>query len=58
MDVTGDGRGHFTARCELRDQPGIGNKLIIELAFDQTDVPAMLRDLDELLRRFPVRGKR
>jgi hypothetical protein len=24
--VVGDGRGHFEAKCELRDDPGFGNK--------------------------------
>jgi len=56
IHVEGDGRGHFTAKCEARDQPGVGNKLTFELSFDQTELPAMLRDLEELARQFPVRG--
>jgi hypothetical protein len=57
IQVEGDGRGHFTAKCEARDQPGMGNRLLFDLAFDQTELPALLRDLDELTRAFPVRGK-
>jgi hypothetical protein len=58
VHVAGDGRGHFTADCVSRDRPGTGSRLSFQLEFDQTQVPAMLRDLDELLRRFPVRGER
>jgi hypothetical protein len=56
IDVEGDGRGHFAARCEARDQPGVGNTLSFTLSFDQTELPAILRDLDEIARRFSVRG--
>jgi hypothetical protein len=55
--VEGDGRGHFTAKCEARDQPGMGNKLLFDLTFDQTELPLLLRDLNELTRAYPVRGK-
>jgi len=58
IHIEGDGRGHFTAKCEARDQPGMGNQLTFELAFDQTELPAVLRDLDELKRAFPVEGTR
>lgn len=54
--VVGDGRGHFVARCEARDEPGEGNELRFELAFDQSEVPAMLAALDAVLTEFPVRG--
>ena len=57
INIEGDGRGHFTAKCEARDQPGMGNLLTFELAFDQTDLPVLLGDLDELTRAFPVRRK-
>jgi len=36
----------------------MGNQLTFELAFDQTELPAVLRDLDELKRAFPVEGTR
>src|SRR5437868_947757 len=56
LSITGDGLGHFSADCVARDQSGIGNKLAFKLTFDQTELPGMLRELDELLRLFPVRG--
>ena len=56
VDVQGDNRGHFTARCEARDQAGVGNTLSFVLSFDQTELLTMIRDLDEIGRRFPIRG--
>lgn len=55
--VVGDGRGHFEARCGLRDDASFGNRLTFSLAFDQTQVPAVLGRLDEIVRRFPVRAR-
>lgn len=55
--VVGDGRGHFEARCELRDDPGVGNRLMFTLAFDQTFLPAMLRELDAIVHAFPAVGR-
>jgi hypothetical protein len=57
LKIVGDGRGHFEAKCELRDQPGIGNRLEFALAFDQTEVPPMLRELDAIVNAFPVVGR-
>lgn len=55
--VSGDGRGHFEALCELRDDPGMGNQLRFTLAFDQTYLPAMLHELDAIVAAFPVVGR-
>jgi hypothetical protein len=56
LDIQGDGRGHFLAKCEARDQPGIGNTLHFELTFDQTELPPVLEALSEVVRAFPVKG--
>jgi hypothetical protein len=56
MTVDGDGRGHFVARCEARDQPGTGNTLRFELRFDQTELPRGIAALDAVLAAFPVKG--
>ncbi|MES1184622.1 MAG: hypothetical protein ABUL60_12485 [Myxococcales bacterium] len=56
VDIQGDGRGHFLAKCEARDQPGIGNTLRFELTFDQTELPPVLTALDEVVRAFPVKA--
>ena len=56
VHIAGDGRGHFLARCTLRDNLGMGNELNFGLEFDQTAIPKMLQDLDRLLHAFPVKG--
>jgi len=56
VDIQGDGRGHFLAKCEARDQPGVGNTLRFELSFDQTELPPVLAALNEVVRAFPVTG--
>ncbi len=57
IKIGGDGRGHFEAKCELRDAPGMGNRLEFTLAFDQTDLPSILRGLDAIVDAFPVVGR-
>jgi len=54
--VAGDGRGGVSVAGEALDQPGIGNKLVFKLAMDQTNLLPALRELDEIVSRFPVRG--
>ena len=56
VHVAGDGRGNFLASCMARDNLGMGNELTFELDFDQTAIPQMLRDLDQILHAFPVKG--
>ncbi|HEU4579666.1 MAG TPA: hypothetical protein VFS67_15515 [Polyangiaceae bacterium] len=56
MSIEGDGRGHFVAKCEARDQPGTGNTLRFELRFDQTELPPVIAALDAVLAAFPVKG--
>jgi hypothetical protein len=57
VDIQGDGRDHFLAKCEARDQPGTGNTLGFELTFDQSELPRVLEALDEVVGAFPVKGK-
>ena len=57
IDVTGDGVGHMTIDCELRDEPGIGNKLKFSLATDQTFVRPMVESLQATIAAFPVVGR-
>jgi hypothetical protein len=56
MKVAGDGRGHFIAKCEARDEPGTGNRLRFDLHFDQTELPNVIAALDAVLAAFPVKG--
>ncbi len=62
IDVEGDGKGHFHATCEAMDRAGTGNRLRFAVDFDQTELPAMIRDLDSICDALPVivdrRGRR
>ncbi len=55
VEVEGDGKGHFTARCVALDDPGMGNRLTFVIRLDQTDLPAILQDLDAICEEFPIR---
>jgi hypothetical protein len=57
LSFTGDGRGHLNVQCEAHDQAGCGNQLRFELSTDQTELPPLLRQLDDVLSRYPVIGK-
>lgn len=51
------GTGSVEVDGELIDQPGIGNRLTFTMAaIDQSYLPRVLDELDEMLMRFPVRG--
>jgi hypothetical protein len=46
IDIEGDAQGHFRAACEAIDMPGTGNRLVFGIALDQTELPAIIRELD------------
>jgi hypothetical protein len=54
IKVVGDGRGHFTADSVLRDRAGMGNQLTFTIAFDQTDLSKIIRELETVVVAFPV----
>ena len=55
--ATGNGRGQIELRCEIRDQPGIGNTLAFRLALDQTYLGPLVAQLAQATRAFPVIGR-
>ncbi len=57
LTVRGDGVGHISVRGELQDLAGMGNRLTFQLEIDQTFLGATLRQLDDLIDRFPVRRR-
>jgi hypothetical protein len=56
--VEGDGRGHMTCRCVIRDKPGVGNTLDCELVTDQTFTRCTGAELAAAVEAFPVIGER
>ncbi|MBI1824537.1 MAG: hypothetical protein HY200_09465 [Nitrospirae bacterium] len=55
--MKGDGKGNFRADCEAKDPSGAGSLLKFRLLLDYTHIPDILRDLEEILKKFPVIGK-
>jgi len=53
LALVGDGMGHVQVRGEAMDYAGTGNKLIFRLAIDQTEIPALLRDLTAISAAYP-----
>jgi len=54
IDIKGDGRGHFEAKCIARKHTSeIFPCLTFTLEFDQTEIPAILGALDAVLGRAP-----
>jgi hypothetical protein len=56
IKCVGDGLGHFTVDCIAMDNAGVGNELTIAMSFDQTFIPGLLRQLNEITNTFPIRG--
>lgn len=56
IKIKGDGIGHLNADCSLMDKAGIGNTLEFEINFDQTIIPEMVRQLENITRTYPVQG--
>lgn len=55
LSFEGNGRGSVELRGEALDQAGIGNRLSFKLSLDQTQIGAAVKQLDEILSKFPVR---
>jgi hypothetical protein len=54
IDMKGDGRGHFAAKCTARKHTAATFPcLTFTLEFDQTEIPTILHELDGLLGRTP-----
>lgn len=56
LKITGDGFGHFNTKCIGMDNPN-GASLQFELDFDQTYVPALIKQLERITKLFPITGK-
>lgn len=54
--VTGDGIGHLKAKCTLMESNIPLNELTFELEFDQTYLPDIISQLNNITRTFPIIG--
>jgi hypothetical protein len=55
--ISGDGLGHFKVDCKACDLPGRGNRLEFKMHIDQTEIPSLVKQLSEILDKFPVKGR-
>jgi len=56
LKIKGDGNGHFTVDCTAMDQPTIGGELRFQLSFDQTYIPELVNQLNDITKAFPIVG--
>ena len=56
LEITGDGRGHFTGRGFVIDNLWGKNRLEFEIQFDQTELPRLIGELDAIVAQLPVLG--
>jgi hypothetical protein len=57
VEIEGDGLGHFEANVSACDRPCLGAELNFILSFDQTSIKPMIKQLNDITRRFPVLGR-
>jgi hypothetical protein len=56
LEITGDGRGHFTGRGFLIDNLWGKNRLLFEIQFDQTELSRLIGELDNIVAQRPILG--
>src|SRR5579859_55774 len=56
LHLLGDGKGHVALTGEVRDQPGIGNRLHFTFQIDQSQLGASIHELEKVTAEFPVRA--
>ena len=57
LRLEGDGRGHINVTCRLSDSSGYGSTLDFRLDLDQTHLPKIIRQIEAVLRVYPVIGR-
>jgi hypothetical protein len=56
LTLEGDGRGHIAVHGQAQDVAGTGHVIRFRLELDQTELGTVMRQVAELLQRYPVRG--
>jgi hypothetical protein len=57
INIKGDGIGHLTITCWLMDYVGTGNELNCELNSDQTQLPKLIKQLENITSEYPTTGE-
>ena len=54
IKIKGDGLGHFKANCKATDRTTVdGSELSFVIDFDQTQIPELIKQLEEITTAFP-----
>ena len=53
LTLTGDGLGHMAVAGVAMDSAGTGHRLTFRLQIDQTDLPRLISEVDEVVTRYP-----
>jgi hypothetical protein len=56
LTLEGDGRGHIAVHGQTQDVAATEHVLRFRLELDQTEPGTVMKQVAELLRRYPVRG--
>ena len=56
LTLEGVGRGHIAVHGQAQDVAGTGHVLRFRLDLDQTELGTVMKQVAELLQRYPVRG--
>ena len=57
LKIKGDGIGHFEVGVKACDQPGVhGSELTFTMGFDQTELKALISQLNGITKLFPIIG--
>jgi len=57
IEMSGDGQGHIKTKGFVIDKHCDGNRLDFTINLDQTNLPKIIKDLKELLEKYPVISK-
>ncbi len=56
LKIKGDGLGHFEVDCEATPEPHLGQSLTFSISFEQTQIKEYVRQLDRIIKAFPIDG--
>ena len=54
--MVGDGLGHIEANCIVSDDGGFSKSFEFKLELDQTQIPDIIHNLNELTKAYPIEG--
>ena len=56
IQMKGDGIGHIEVNCAVSDDGGFSKNFEFKIEIDQTQIPDIINDLNQLTKKFPIEG--